>query len=340
MDNRRNLYRILQVQPDASLEVIRNNYRTLLQKLRIHPDLGGDSWNASQINQAYHTLRDPQKRADYDRQLLQEYHIQVLSQGHLAGNVSTPPRQAESSNAEGSNRRNYYRILQIQTDAPAAIIAANYQIQMKNPQAPIELIQEAFKVLSDPHKRDAYDQLLSGRSNTQSADPEPANGYPLPDEEKLVVDPVIPNPQTTLYQPLITRFCHFCKTPHALSAMDNRNELCIDCGSPLLAAPQEPGFRSRRELSRMALHEDLRYYQDWPGPEYRGILIDLSPDGLRFTTTQRLYPEQVIKVECRHFKSVARIMHRQPDGAGESVGSRFITILFNHQQGNFVSAQA
>ncbi|MFT5395826.1 MAG: DnaJ-class molecular chaperone [Gammaproteobacteria bacterium] len=40
-NERRNYYRILNIQPDAPLEIIKNNYRTLLQKLRLHPDLGG-----------------------------------------------------------------------------------------------------------------------------------------------------------------------------------------------------------------------------------------------------------------------------------------------------------
>ena len=46
---RRNYYRILNVQPDAPVEIIRNNYRTLLQKLRLHPDLGGVTQQASII---------------------------------------------------------------------------------------------------------------------------------------------------------------------------------------------------------------------------------------------------------------------------------------------------
>ncbi len=38
MDNhRRNYYRILQVQPDAHLEIIRAGYHTLLHRLRQHP---------------------------------------------------------------------------------------------------------------------------------------------------------------------------------------------------------------------------------------------------------------------------------------------------------------
>ena len=68
-DNRRNYYRILHVQPDAPLEVIKSSYRTLMQRLRMHPDLGGDHWNATLINEAYEVLTDPDRRAEYDRRL-------------------------------------------------------------------------------------------------------------------------------------------------------------------------------------------------------------------------------------------------------------------------------
>jgi len=67
MHNRRNYYRILHVQPDAPDAVIRASYRTLMQKLRLHPDLGGDDWNAALLNEAYRTLSDPDRRAAYDR---------------------------------------------------------------------------------------------------------------------------------------------------------------------------------------------------------------------------------------------------------------------------------
>lgn len=66
VQNRRNYYRLLQVQPDAATEVIKASYRTLMQKLRIHPDLGGDDWDATLINEAYTVLSDPVRRARYD----------------------------------------------------------------------------------------------------------------------------------------------------------------------------------------------------------------------------------------------------------------------------------
>jgi len=69
VDNRRNYYRILHVQEDAPEEIIRTSYRTLMQRMKMHPDLGGDHWDAALINEAYATLIDPDKRAEYDEQL-------------------------------------------------------------------------------------------------------------------------------------------------------------------------------------------------------------------------------------------------------------------------------
>jgi hypothetical protein len=64
--NRRNYYRILHVQPEAPEPVITASYRAMMSKLRLHPDLGGDTAGAALINEAYAVLRDPARRARYD----------------------------------------------------------------------------------------------------------------------------------------------------------------------------------------------------------------------------------------------------------------------------------
>jgi curved DNA-binding protein CbpA len=66
---RRNLYRILHVQPEAPTEVIRASYRTLMSALKAHPDLGGDTETAARINHAWSVLGDAEQRRAYDRQL-------------------------------------------------------------------------------------------------------------------------------------------------------------------------------------------------------------------------------------------------------------------------------
>lgn len=69
MNNRRNYYRILQVQPDAPQEIIRASYRTLMKELKAHPDVGGEHASAYLINEAYETLSDRARRAEYDKKL-------------------------------------------------------------------------------------------------------------------------------------------------------------------------------------------------------------------------------------------------------------------------------
>lgn len=64
-------YKILQIDPDASLDVLNNAYRTLVRQY--HPDLyhtsRKDCMNAKmqEINEAYNTLNNATSRAEYDR---------------------------------------------------------------------------------------------------------------------------------------------------------------------------------------------------------------------------------------------------------------------------------
>ena len=72
MKNKRNYYRILHVQPDAPVEIVQSSYRTLMQKLKAHPGLGGEEWNATIINQAYQVLKDDKMRKEYDAELFRK----------------------------------------------------------------------------------------------------------------------------------------------------------------------------------------------------------------------------------------------------------------------------
>jgi DnaJ domain len=65
----RNLYKVLQVDPEADPDVIDAVYRRLARKY--HPDVspGGSDERMKELNAAYAVLRDPARRATYDRQL-------------------------------------------------------------------------------------------------------------------------------------------------------------------------------------------------------------------------------------------------------------------------------
>jgi curved DNA-binding protein CbpA len=91
VDNRRSYYRILHVERDAPVEVIRSSYRTLMQRLRMHPDLGGDAAQAALLNEAYAILTDVRRRAAYDESLRQR---EIEAAAAMAGAGSRPAEHA------------------------------------------------------------------------------------------------------------------------------------------------------------------------------------------------------------------------------------------------------
>jgi curved DNA-binding protein CbpA len=94
-DERRNLYRILHVQPEAPVEVIRASYRTLMSTLRAHPDLGGDTDAAARINAAYAVLTDPARRSAYDRSLQRAFARPTPAPAPAPKAAETPPAASD-----------------------------------------------------------------------------------------------------------------------------------------------------------------------------------------------------------------------------------------------------
>ncbi len=97
MKNRRNYYRILHVQPDAPAAIIKSSYRTLMQKLKAHPDLGGADWNAALINEAFAVVMDPARRARYDAELGYRAHQRPPGEGKKTGASQPPPPETHGT---------------------------------------------------------------------------------------------------------------------------------------------------------------------------------------------------------------------------------------------------
>jgi hypothetical protein len=226
MKNRRNYYRILQVQHDAPTEIIRASYRTLMRELKKHPDLGGSAWDAAVLNEAYETLSDPARRAAYDEELFLRYTKQTSA-------------------------------------------------YTKQPVAPV--------------------------------------------------------------------FCPICKLP--LSRKARPGELCLTCQTPLQSDEFSDVRQSKpRSIERIKKSDEVYYYSAWPGKAARGTMMDFSPKGMRFTCSEKIPRETVLKISCPLFEASGTVTNSSEgirDGQKRyTVGICFIAVRFADARGTFLSTSA
>lgn len=338
MIERRNFYRILHVQPDASMAVIRENYRILVQRLKMRPDLRGANWNEELLDHAYDTLGDPVRRAVYDRELLKHYHIHTLSHGAFGLYSNPEVEQYHHEYTTDWDTFNFYRVLQIQPDAPAAAIAVSYQALKKNASIDQTLLEEAYRVLFNPETRQRYDVLLAAHHRT------------VPQENAADEDEVSSshNDRTDVtayssvgsYRSVISHFCSFCKTPYFPELDGYQTDGCLECGSPLFTLQHDHAESPRRILMRININGECVFYPFWPSEPCKGRFQDLSPAGVRFVTDRHLDLQEIIKIDGAHFRAIGEVTHIQTNGNSISVGSRFITVKFEHQRGNFIRVEA
>ncbi|NNC67607.1 MAG: DnaJ domain-containing protein [Gammaproteobacteria bacterium] len=102
MKNRRNYYQILHVQADAPKEVIRSSYQTMMQKLKMHPDLGGRHDEAAVVNEAYSVLMNDTARAEYDTNLSSNPNVKQRAKNT---NPSTTPIRQNKKNFHAYNKQ-------------------------------------------------------------------------------------------------------------------------------------------------------------------------------------------------------------------------------------------
>lgn len=342
INERRNFYRLLNVQPDAALSVITGCYRVLMQQLHRCVDQDYANARAHILNTALIVLQDPLKRCIYDRRLRKQYSIRKLSLGSFASKPATHALGQEGKMAAG-NRRNYYRILQVQPDAPTAVIIASYAALADYPLQNQDLLSEAFAVLANPAIRLRYDNFLSG-----SANPQPEQSPSTPRYGALVPRVNINTRKHPCTRPETTtalHHCVFCHTPFVYQLTFYPSALCLECGSPLPIATiiDQTGLCSQnhRACERTSAVGSLAFYPCWPDTPRHGVLQDLSPKGMGFLTRSPLGVSDVIKIETPHFSAVAEVIRiQQAEDGYVSAGARFLTVKFTQERGNFLVAQA
>lgn len=319
-DERRNLYRILHLQPDAPFEVVRRNFRTLMQKLGMHPDLGGDHASAAQLVDAYATLSDAELRAAYDEELLARYDLATVADGRPGGGRG---RGGNHQQKRHGNRRNFYRLLRVQRDAPQAIVEAALLDARKTQRLDRRVLDDATIVLGNPARREIYDAARKRVGHARAAE--------------LALNPLHEEGPETEHDARIKSYCAFCKTPCSPQLDPKAPARCCECESPLTTPPAALLELSRRAVARMARSEPVRFYTYWPSSPANARLIELSPTGLRMTTRRAVDPHECLKVEGDDFRAVGAVAHNAPAGRRPSLGLKLITVEFARSRGSFVS---
>ncbi len=249
--NRRNYYRILHVQPDAAFEVIRGSYRALLKELKMHPDFGGDVWNAQVLTEAYEVLGDSKSRASYDRELFLEY-----------------TKRDKDSGMDG--KRPLTSVFCCACGRPLA--------RADETDSPCDVCRPAGQP-TGPEESDLPDAASE------------ADATPPPESTTEVSESV-----------------------------------------------EEP---DRREVHRTARGGEIAYHRgDSTLPE-RGVLLDLSPHGLRFLAETPLEIGSIVRISSEDVDAVGEVTSSDAspasDDVGVEVGIRFRTVEFRKSRGTFMS---
>jgi curved DNA-binding protein CbpA len=229
----------------------------------------------------------------------------------------------------------YYRILHVQPDAPAAIIHASYRALLQRMhssatfagEADAVLIEEAYAVLGDAQRRAAYDQ------HRRATAPQTKGRTAAARDDTFADDT------------LATHLCLFCGSPHGLTRTIDRDDECGRCASPLYPAErQRLDYSGQRMLHRVPKQRRIDIYVTWPQAEsYSGEMRDLSLNGMQFVAGVRLQSNQIVKIDCHELRALARVAHTQPDTDAAdrwSTGVEFLTLRFLKIRGSFVSAEA
>ena len=224
------------------------------------------------------------------------------------------------------NRRNYYRILKVQPDAPAEIIRASYRTLMRELKTHPDLggstseaaiLNEAYETLSDPERRAAYDRKIQATQFKRTT--------PSPGTDAAARD---------------ATSCPFCKKTLAPEAQAEK--ICPVCNVPLPFYEQPDLDReSRRTIARMKKNDTLVYSCSWPETLKNGTMIDLSPRGIRFLCSEKLETGTVLKITASLLKACGVVTNqKRVDEKGNTtyaVGVSFIAVIFEETKGAFFS---
>lgn len=241
-----------------------------------------------------------------------------------------------------TNRRNYYRVLHVQPDAPAEVIRAAYRALMTraHPDAggdtdTAAMLNAAWEVLGDPTTRSRYDAeravRAADRAQARAASPQAS--------PRDVVDDDAPRAKSaTGTHYAVARHCAFCALPLAVPELR-----CPRCTAPLTQMATTGGSDragDRRRLPRVSRTDWAQLRTQWDAAPIDVRMRNLSPGGVSVFSGAALAPHQRVRITAAAVDAVVQVMSCQRHGDVHVVHGAFVTALFVKPSGSFVHATA
>lgn len=214
------------------------------------------------------------------------------------------------------NRRNYYRILHVQPDAPLALIVASYRTLMHTLKNHPDLggdhetavmINEAYEILTDTKKRQAYDQTLLAKRNTASVS-----------QQNHKQRSSSANQQGNA-----------ARSAHKAQQASPKSEK-FDINTP----PEQ------RKMPRVKLGALVSFYfEEQPKVKYQGTIIDFSPAGLQMQIKVPVTINGNIRVRSQQLTAKGIISYCKPLGRDLwRIGILLLETEYSQRQGGFFEA--
>ncbi len=225
-----------------------------------------------------------------------------------------------------TNRRNYYRVLQVQPEAPPEVIKAAYRALMilhhpdrGGDHAMAVSLNEAFAVLSDTSRRSEYDGQRAAKSSRKAATVSQAAA------------PANARPQL---------LCAFCDL--GITTVIRADSRCTRCKAPLAPTtrPDQNKANERRGMLRVSKSDWALLHTDWRAAAIDVRMRDLSLDGLSVYSGAALPLHRRVRVVGTAFDVVADVVQCRRMGNVFTLHGRVLTALFSDQPGGFVSTSA
>ncbi|MFM9883022.1 MAG: J domain-containing protein [Burkholderiales bacterium] len=228
------------------------------------------------------------------------------------------------------NRRNYFRILFVQPDAPPEIVKASYRTLMgplkQHPDLggdheTASLINEAYQVLSDPVRRDAYARTYRAAW---------ARGPAAEQKNEPAWDPADWKNR---------RVCPFCRAslPRTIDP-DARCERCF-CAltEPVKQSTRGRELIGRRSIPRVSKSEAAILYPNWRALPVAVRMRDISLNGLSLSAGIAPPVGQPIRVVGARLDAVALVVSTRQYQREWLINARLLTVRYTQRAGVFVS---